>query len=349
MPVSVIGNYPELKRARTGLYSLDRAFASRGNLGVPLRTILELYGYTNSGKSSLAYYLSGSIAKKGNVTVCDLEAADPEYIKGSMENAGLDGTVRIVDVVDDKGEFISHEVMLQDMVTSLEETGTRAVILDSIGGIIPVAEASGDFGEANMGRRAKLVAQVSRAMNAYLRVKTEPAIGIVINHVHSVIGGRGHVTAGGEALKYLAASRVMIWPTERFTETNEHGEEEPIGFLVSGKLEKLRYGGPGREFQYYIVPGYGVHEGASAMFDCFSLGLAKRDTTVKLDGKSMGYLKKDLLLYAHEGKQRKFEPFVEALKEHENSMRLKLIEETVEDKGNGYAEKPKRKTRTQED
>jgi hypothetical protein len=266
-----------------------------------------------------------------------------------LENAGLDGIVRIVDVADEKGKFISHEAMLQEMVTSLEDEHTRAVVLDSIGGIVPVAEATGDFGEANMGRRAKLVAQVSRAMNAYLRVKTEPAIGIVINHVHSVIGGRGHVTAGGEALKYLAASRVMIWPTERFTETNEHGEE-PIGFLVSGKLEKLRYGGPGREFQYYIVPGYGVHEGASAMFDCFSLGLAKRDTTVKLDGKSMGYLKKDLLLYAHEGKQRKFEPFVEALKAHENSMRLRLIEEIVEDKGNGYAEvteKPKRKTRTQ--
>lgn len=359
MPVEIVGNYPELKRERTGLYSLDWAFSSKGSLGVPMRTILELYGYTNSGKSTLAYYLAGVLTGKGNVALCDLEAADPEYIKTSMTNAGLNGSVIITDVVDNKGKFIPHEEMLQELSAKIREETTGVAILDSVGGIIPIAEATNDFGEANMGRRAKLVAQVARAFNANLRVKERPSVAIVINHVHSIIGGRGHVTAGGEALKYLAASRVMIWPSERFTEGAD-SEEFPIGFLVSGKLEKLRYGGPGREFQYYIVPGYGVHAGATAMFDCFNLGLAERGTTVKLDGKSMGYLKKDLLSYAYEGKDRKFDPFVEALKAHEDSMRLKLMneegafttEEEIEDKGNGYAEVTEsktRKTRTKKD
>jgi len=52
------------------------------------------------------------------------------------------------------------------------------------------------------------------------------------------------------------------------------------------------------------------------------LGLAERGTTVKIDGKSLGYLKKDLLSYAAEGKQRKFDPFIEALQEYEKTLRF---------------------------
>jgi hypothetical protein len=105
----------------------------------------------------------------------------------------------------------------------------------------------------------------------------------------------------------------MIWPQETFTDDND----VPIGFLVSGKLEKLRYGAKGREFTYYIVPGYGVHVGASAMFDCFTLGLAERGTTVKIGKKSLGYIKKEFLEYAATGKSRKFNPFLELLREYE--------------------------------
>ncbi len=203
-----------------------------------------------------------------------------------------------------------------------------------------------------MGRRAKLVAQFARSLGANLRVKDRPSIAIIINHVHSVIGGRGHTTAGGESLKFLSASRVMIWSQEKFLQEEDSGDF-PIGFLVSGKLEKLRFGGPGREFQYYIVPGYGVHAGASAMFDCFNLGLAKRDTTIKIDGKSLGYLKKDFLNYAYDGKHRKFEPFHELLQKYEDENRLKFEltpqEEVVEDLGNGMGEKKPRRKKISDD
>ena len=84
----------------------------------------------------------------------------------------------------------------------------------------------------------------------------------------------------------------------------------------------------------------------------FNLGLAERGATVKIEGKSLGYLKKDLLAYAYEGKQRKFDPFKEELQKYEESMRLKLTEEEVLDTGNGLAvveEKPKRKKIKNED
>lgn len=55
------------------------------------------------------------------------------------------------------------------------------------------------------------------------------------------------------------------------------------------------------------------------MFDCFDYGLAERGTTVKMDGKSMGYIKKEFLDYAETGKTRKFDPFVEALQKYQET------------------------------
>ncbi len=347
--VNVIGNYNSISRARSGLFSFDVALGSRGEFGVPLRTIIELYGYTNTGKSTLAYFLAGKLTGKGDVDICDLENADTAYIKTAMENADLDGDVHIMDSVDDKGKPIPHEEMLGNLAVSFSENTSGACILDSVGGITPIAEMEGDFGEAFMGKRAKLVAQVSRAMASSVRNKERPSVGIVINHVHSVMGGRGHTTAGGETLKYLAAARVMIWPSETITLSED--DPKPIGFYVRGKTEKFRYGGRGKEFGYYIVPDYGVHVGASAMFDCFALGLAERSSTVKMEGKSYGYLKKDLLTYAYEGKQRKFDPFVERLQEYEKEQLRKMdsfefkAEETVEDMGNGMGEVTEEKSR----
>jgi RecA/RadA recombinase len=315
--VQIIGSYPFIAQQRTGLFSLDLALSNRGVLGAPMRTIYEVYGYPNSGKSTLCYYLAGKLSSHPEITICDLEMADLEYVRTAVGISGFQGAVRLIDVMDAKQKQRTHEQMMMDMCTYLETT-SGAAILDSVGAIQPIAEAAGDFGEAFVGKRAKLVAQVARALSGDLRIKEEDAVAFVINHTHQIIGGRGHTTAGGETLKYMAGVRIMIWTEEVIKDTSE---EKVLGFLAAGQVEKLRFGGRGRSFNYYIVPGLGVHAGASAMFDCFALGLAKRDSVVKLDGKSMGYLKKDLLEYAMTGKSRKFEPFQDALVAYEETLR----------------------------
>jgi len=79
--VNVLGNYSSITRKRSGLFSLDMALGSRGEFGVPMRTIIELYGYSNTGKSTLSYYLAGALTGKGNVAICDLENADRNISK----------------------------------------------------------------------------------------------------------------------------------------------------------------------------------------------------------------------------------------------------------------------------
>lgn len=319
--VTVSGRYPTLTRIKTGLFSLDYALSHEGNMGIPLRVITELYGYTHSGKSTLAYYLAGKVAAEmgGTITDADLEMNDVAYIPFAVGMSGYKGDVKMVDVTNDKGKIRTHEDILMDMAKDLYKEEVAAVIWDSVGATQSMVQQAvltdpkATFGEAFMGKRAKLVGDVVSALRTALISKDRPSIAIAINHVHSVIGGRGHITPGGERLKYLSGTRIMIWSSETFRADDNDDTSPALGFLVRGQVEKLRFGGKGRKFQFYIVPGYGVHTGVTAMFDAFDEGLAERGARVKLDGKSLGFLKADLLSYAAEGKRRKFYGFEEAM------------------------------------
>lgn len=225
----------------------------------------------------------------------------------------------MVDVTDEKGRIRPHERMLMDMAKDLYKEEVAAVVWDSVGATQSMVQQDvltdpkAVFGEAFMGKRAKLVGDVALTLRTAMISKETPSIAIAINHVHQVIGGRGHITPGGERLKYLSGVRLMLWSGEVFYQDDNDPTSPALGFLVKGQVEKLRFGGRGRKFQFYIVPGFGVHTGVSAMFDAFDQGLAERGARVKLDGKSLGYLKKDLLEYAAEGKRRKFYPFEEVM------------------------------------
>lgn len=318
------GQYPRLSRCRTGLFSLDLALSQGGDLGLPLRVIVELYGYTNSGKSTLGYFLSGAVSKqdKKSIMDADLEMLDLDYVKLATAASGFKGKIQVPDLTDDKGVLLPHEKVLMTMAKSLLKEETGAIIWDSVGATQAMAELDvikdpkAMFGEAFMGKRAKLVGQVALALRNALMAKKTPSTAIAINHVHGNMGGKGHTTPGGERLKYLAGVRLMIYTQETFYVKEDDPDSEPIGFLVHGQVEKLRFGGRGREFTYYIVPGFGVHPGASAMFDCISFGIAKREARVTLDGKSLGYLKADLLSYAAQGKSRKFDVFQDRIAEY---------------------------------
>ena len=342
--VKVTGRYPQLKRIKTGLYSLDSAVSYKGNLGLPLQVLIELYGYTNSGKSTLAYYLAGKVSSelgKTTIPIADLEFADTQgYIPRAVGIGGFAGEVKMMDLTDEKDQPLRHSRVLMNLIKSLYyDDDVAAAIWDSIGATQSDVQweeffnpkAKGDVGQAFMGRKAFLVGRLADVINDALKSKLSTFI--ALNHVKQVLGGRGHTTPGGDGKGFLAGVRLMIWKGEAFRENDEDDSSPYIGFGVNGQVEKLRFGGPGRKFQYYIVPGLGVHPGVSAMLDAFEITArldklkkkgkigkevasymtAERGARVKLDGKSLGFLKKDLLMYAAEGKRRKFYPFQEIM------------------------------------
>lgn len=314
MAITIEGAYPDVSRISTGLYSLDVALSSQNSLGMPVRTIYEIFGRPGAGKSSLAYYLAGKLNPKSRIELCDLEGLDRDYVVSSLEQGGFEGTLHFIQATDSKKKPRSHESMMQETVSNLKDDACSCAILDSIGAIVPIAENTGDLGDANMGRRAKAVAQYVRGLTMVMQYMEAPKVAFVVNHVNAVIGGRGHTTPGGDALHHLAKVRIMLWASDVI----EDSKKNPLAFIVQGNVEKLRFGAKGRKFKFVILPNIGVSPDLSAMIDCIDLELAERKATVNVGGTSVGYISK-LVEDASKGRHDKFIAFYEALEEYQRS------------------------------
>jgi recombination protein RecA len=330
MAIKVMGDYPKISRFESGLFSLDSALRSTsGELGLPLRSIYEIYGFPGVGKSSLSYYLAGKTASviksDSRIELCDLEILDPDYVLASLEHAGFEGTINFMGRRDAKGKKRSHEEMVQELASNLELDAVSVAVLDSIGAIVPIAEVEGEIGEANMGKRAKLVAQMTRRAILNLRDLLIPKNMYIVNHVASIIGGRGFTTPGGEAPKFLGAIRLMISQDEVIT----NSKDEMIAFVSKGRVDKLRYGSRGRLFKFVVIPGYGVSKELTALIDCVDLGLATRKSVVKIGETSMGHLSK-LVESAQTGYSKTFQPFFDALDEYKASVHNQVSPEETE-------------------
>jgi RecA/RadA recombinase len=313
MTVRVESDLPEINRALTGIWSLDHALEFQGQVGVPLRSICEIYGRPGYGKSSLAYYMAAKVKPTGKVVIADLEAnVDKKFLELAVTQAGFNGVVKAVDysmVKDKKKKPRPHESMCQEAVDSILDDEVNGVVIDSIGSFTPIMEREGDIEEAFMGQRAKRVSNLVRRAVAWLRVTDDPKLLVFVNHVHDLIGGpvKGHSTPGGNVLKYLANIRLWVLRSESF---------EDGCFEAEVRVEKLKYGGAGSERRgyFFVIPGIGVSPEMSAVMDCFRTEKAERGSYVKLGGKSIARLGA-LIEDARDPKanQAKFKPFFMAL------------------------------------
>lgn len=310
--VKVEGDYTEINRISTGLYSVDAALSFQNKMGLPLRTIVEIYGHEHIGKSTFAYYLSGMMNPTGRILICDFEGLDVNYLPVATEPSGFDGTIEILRAVDNKGKMRSHESMLNEFTTRmLRDEDVSAGVIDSIGAILPTFEQASEIGEGFGAKRAVVVAQLARKGTHAVINKPTPSNIFIINHSHTVVsGGMGHQSAGGVVLKHLGAVRLYLYFSSR---DHIKSGDEILAHAVAGNVEKLRYGGKGKTFKFMLIPGYGLRPNLTAIQDCVDLGLAERGAVVKIEDKSFGYISK-LVEDDLEGRDEKFEPFFELLK-----------------------------------
>ena len=326
---TIIGEIYPVVYAQTGLWSFDRALGFRGNVGVPLRSLFELYGYEHSGKSTLAWYLAASVRRDGRIYIADLEGTlEKDYIKSVVEHAGFSGEVEIVKYTELKKKktvMRSHEAQLQEVIDALLDPKTQAAVVDSIGSFTPIMEAGKNLGETAWGKRAKVIADASRRILSHLRVAEDPKLIFFINHVHPIMGGgKGYDTPGGQTKKYAANIRVWL---QRIDNKVPEGSGN---FLAEARVQKLKVGGTHKDRRglVYFIPGYGVSKEMTDVFDCVGVGIAKREASVQLlqfDTKKgedvwvkMGRLSA-LAEKAEEPEKHKalFNHFAEALKKYE--------------------------------
>lgn len=300
--IKIVGDVPQIRRIITDMPSFDLAFSNRkGDIGFPIGTATEVSGAPSVGKSTTVYGLAGLIAHEigQDISLADFEGFDPIFLEQVLNNAKFDGTLHYIQDDDD-------ETSLDRLLSDLREKklGYGVGILDSIGAISPLAEAEGDLGEANMGRRAKLLAAFSRKMMKVQRDNPKtPKTLFLVNHLHPIMGGRGFQTPGGETVKYLCAIRVRMKRKEEFPDGS---------YVIEGKVIKNRYGYKDLVFHLVILSGTGIHKGLTWMYDGFLNGTVKRDKWIKIGDKTICRLK-EAFEKAHEGNEEFFMPFHDAV------------------------------------
>ena len=302
MTIKITGDYPDIQRVVTGFHSLDTALSNKNSLGIPL-TIYDISGYSGVGKSTMVLSLAGMIAsnQQKNIAISPIEELDKSLMTSVLEMQGFDGEVHIL--LDENDEK-TIDALLTDI--ALEETTVG--ILDSVGAISPIAELEADsIADMNMGRRAMLMAKLSRHILHIQRFRKSPLSFFMISHLHAVIGGRGSITSGGVVKNYLSKVRIRLSRKEDF--------EKDGSYILEGNVEKLSYGQGGRKFRVFCLSGRGLHAGLSAVVDCETLKLATRTNgVVKMNETSYGRITK-LIEEAHAGNDKVFKPFITALKD----------------------------------
>jgi len=295
-------------RTELGLWTLDHAF-HKEKVGFPAFGMVEVYGKPHVGKSTFVYSLSAMLGKLWdcNIALADLEGLDQEFLIDVLNAQGFDNKLLLVQEPSD--EEVTAKML--ELYASEDEKPTRIGILDSIGAISPIQELEGDMGAANMGRRARLMAQFSRKFTHQI-LGINDKILFMTNHQHQNLGSIGTITPGGKTLEYLSGVRIFLKMVKGYPDTTDTS----LGYLLEGKITKNRYGGKGANFRAFFVSGIGIHKGVSAIFDAIYLGLIDSGKVVKIGDKSYGYMK-GIIEKAQAGDDKFFKPFLNLFKEKE--------------------------------
>lgn len=316
--VTILGASVPVQRILTGLYSFDHAFINReGDIGFPIGKGVELYGATFTGKSTITYGLAGMVAKAvgKDIALADFEGFDPKFLQTVLATAGFDGNIYCIQEEED-------EEAMDMLLSKLKDKKYGVGIVDSIGAISPVSEAEGDLGEANMGRRAFLMAQFTRKALKIMRSEDSKTI-FMINHAYPRIGGRGLDTPGGEVKKYLSSIRIAV---KRKYIKGKYEEYPDGSYIIEGTVVKNRWGLKDKVFNLFVLSGKGIHLGLTAMYDAINLGLVERGRTIKIGTHSFGTMR-EVVQQAHDGNDDFFETFVLVLADKTEDETIEEIED----------------------
>lgn len=296
--------FPTMK---TGFLLMDHSLATGIPPvdSIPLNMMWEIYGAPGVGKTNFCLLIAGLVAKGRTISFGSFEGYDPSLMKAVLNSIDFKGKVKIV-------EKEETETTLETLLTDLLNEDVGAIIVDSLGAITTLKEQSSKLDERDIGSRAFTVGKFSkRAMCTFKNRKT-PNILLATNHVHQLIGGMASTTSGGVTKDYASRVRIRLSHKETFDDGSWH---------IAGKPEKLTFGKKKQEFNLIFLSDFGFHRGLTTVVDAISLGVAKEDRVIKLDGVSMGYFS-SLIKKARAGENDIFTLFEDAVKKELEDRKL---------------------------
>lgn len=233
--------------------------------GIPKGVITEIFGDESIGKSSLCLQAIAAAQQQG--LKCLFADVEWSYDIRYAESLG----------VDNEKLGLLRERFAEDVLDEIEKAAESGkwdlIVLDSIGGILPRAEAEKAAGEKTIGGQAGLIARFCRKMAPLLKMQNVALV--VINHSFVDIMTGKVMTSGGKKLSYHKSLSIRF-KMKYGANIIKQGDRK-VGKIVIGEVKKNKLAATeGLELEGQLIFGTGFSAVADLLGDAIDKGVIEK-------------------------------------------------------------------------
>lgn len=235
----------------TGVFEIDSVLGD--NMGIPIGTLIEFCGESQSGKTWLAYRLIAEAQKRGKK--CVFFNIENSYYPPRAISCGVDTSKLIV--IENVGSAEKYGEIIKFM-TACGDYGV--IVVDSISAMIPNDELEKTLEQVQtIGAHARFVKRLAKDLTA--KTAESGAIVVFINQLYmgagAMPGSMVKTASGGNAMNYFTHMRLWInkinGAAGQVIKKDAEGKDVVIGGKSKVLVMKTRYGQPGVTAEFKIM------------------------------------------------------------------------------------------------
>lgn len=233
--------------------------------GIPRGVITEIFGDEGIGKTSVCLQIVAAAQKAGLRCLW----ADVEWSYAPAYAASLG--------VDNSKLGLIRERFAETTLDAVEEAAESGdwdlIVFDSIGGILPRAEAEKGAEGKTIGAQAQLIAKFCRKIVPSISVHNVALL--VINHAFTDLMSNKLTTSGGKKLAYHKSLSIRL--KAKFGANVLKQGDRRVGKMIVGEVRKNKVGDTeGLEIDAQLIFGNGFSVAADLLADAIEKGIISK-------------------------------------------------------------------------